>query len=76
MRRKMIVLLMVMSAFCGTANAQLSDILRKVAGTASGNSTLSSLTGIISSKLIPTEKQIIGTWAYQEPAKGWMNSNS
>jgi hypothetical protein len=76
MRRKMIVLLMVMSAFCGTANAQLSDILGKVAGTASGNSTLSSLTGIISSKLIPTEKQIIGTWAYQEPAVMFTSDNA
>ena len=76
MRKKMIVMLMMVSACCGTANAQWSEILGQVTGAASGNSTLSSLTGVISSKLIPTEKQIIGTWAYQEPAVMFTSDNA
>lgn len=79
MKKKILILLTVMSAFCMTADAQLGDILGKVASAAtsatSGNSTLSSLTGIISSKLIPTEKQIIGTWAYEEPAVMFTSDN-
>ena len=68
-------------AFCifgaETASAQLSDVLSKVVGNAtSGNSTLSTLTGVISSKLIPTEKQIIGTWSYQEPAVMFTSDNA
>ena len=68
-------------AFCilgaETASAQLSDVLSKVVGSAtSGNSTLSTLTGVISSKLIPTEKQIIGTWSYQEPAVMFTSDNA
>lgn len=58
------------------ANAQLSDILGKVAGAASGSNTASSIVGVISSKLIPTEQQIIGTWAYQEPAVMFTSNNA
>ena len=58
------------------ANAQLSDILGKVASATSGNSTLNALTGIISSKLIPTSQQIIGTWTYQEPAVMFTSDNA
>jgi len=57
-------------------NAQLSDILGKVASATSGNSTLNALTGIISSKLIPTSQQIIGTWTYQEPAVMFTSDNA
>lgn len=56
------------------ANAQLSDILGKAASAAqsaagkSGNGTLSSITNVITSKLVPTSSQIVGTWKYQKPA--------
>lgn len=76
MKKKIIVLLTTMLAFCPVANAQWSDILGKVAGAASGNSTLSGITGLITSKLIPTEQQIIGTWAYQEPAVMFTSDNA
>lgn len=64
------------------ANAQLSNILSKVTSAAqsasskSGNSTLSSLANIISSKLVPTTSQIVGTWQYQKPAVMFTSSNS
>ena len=76
MKKKIIVLLTAMLAFCPVANAQWGDILGKVAGAASDNSTLSGITGLITSKLIPTEKQIIGTWAYQEPAVMFTSDNA
>lgn len=64
----------------GAAHAQLSDILGKVSSAASsatsGNSTLNALTNIISSKLIPTSSQILGTWTYQEPAIMFTSSNA
>lgn len=56
------------------ANAQLSNILNKAASAVqsaagkSGNSTLSSITNVITSKLVPTSSQIVGTWKYQKPA--------
>lgn len=81
MRRKFFSFPLLIIAFCifgaETASAQLSDVLSKVVGSAtSGNSTLSTLTGVISSKLIPTEKQIIGTWSYQEPAVMFTSDNA
>ena len=60
----------------GAANAQLSEVLGKVASATSGNGTLSALTGIISSKLIPTSQQILGTWTYQEPAVMFTSDNA
>jgi hypothetical protein len=70
--KKLIALIACVMLSAGVANAQLEEVLGKVAsaatGATSGNSTLSALTGIISSKLIPTSQQIIGTWTYQEPA--------
>ena len=81
MIRKFFSIPLLIIAFCifgaETANAQLGNVLSKVVGNAtSGNSTLSTLTGVISSKLIPTEKQIIGTWAYQEPAVMFTSDNA
>ena len=78
---KKILSLTIIALFSANmANAQLSDILNKVssatASATQGNSTLSSLTGIISSKLIPSSTQILGTWAYQEPAVMFTSSNA
>lgn len=58
------------------ANAQFSDILSKVSSAVSGNSTLESITNVITSKLVPTEKQIVGTWVYQEPAVVFESENA
>lgn len=67
------------------ANAQLDKLLNKakeVAGTAaskatgSSNSTISSIANIISSKLVPTSSQIVGTWTYQKPAVMFTSSNA
>ena len=70
--KKLFALIACVMLSAGVANAQLEEVLGKVAsaatGATSGNSALSALTGIISSKLIPTSQQIIGTWTYQEPA--------
>lgn len=70
---KKIFAIILLSAFSFTAaQAQLNDIVNKVSKKATevakGNSTAESLVGVISSKLIPNEKQIVGTWVYQEPA--------
>jgi hypothetical protein len=68
------------------ANAQLSGKLGKVAdavtsatGNASANgksSALQSVANVISSKLVPSSKQIVGTWAYQEPAVMFTSKNA
>ena len=73
---KKFIVMIIAFAMSQMANAQLSDILGKVAGAASGSSTASSIVGVISSKLIPTEQQIIGTWAYQEPAVMFTSNNA
>lgn len=74
----MIIVCAMMSV--GIANAQLGELLGKVAEKASsatsGNSTLNALTGIISSKLIPNSTQILGTWTYQEPAVMFTSDNA
>lgn len=67
------------------ANAQLDKLLNKakeVAGAAaskaSGNSssTIASIANVISSKLVPTSSQIVGTWTYQKPAVMFTSSNA
>lgn len=75
------VLLMALACSANTAHAQLSDILSNVASKVQSssngsNSVLSSLGNIITSKLIPTSSQIVGTWAYQEPAVMFTSSNA
>ena len=64
-----------------SANAQLSDILGKIAssvGSKSGNSgsVLGKVADIVSSKLVPTSKQIQGTWVYQRPAVVFQSKNA
>lgn len=75
MKKIIAVIVCTMMSF-GAANAQLSGLLDKVTSATSGNSTLSALTGIISSKLIPTSTQILGTWTYQEPAVMFTSDNA
>ena len=64
------------------ANAQFSDLLKNAASKVqsatsnSNNSTLSAISSIISSKLIPNSSQIVGTWAYKEPAVMFTSSNA
>lgn len=78
--RKLFTLIACVMLSAGAANAQLGDILGKVASAASsatsGNSTLNTLTNIISSKLVPTSQQILGTWTYQEPAVMFTSDNA
>ncbi|MCI6860791.1 MAG: DUF4923 family protein [Prevotella sp.] len=78
--RKLFTLIACVMLSAGVANAQLGDILGKVASAASsatsGNSTLNTLTNIISSKLVPTSQQILGTWTYQEPAVMFTSDNA
>lgn len=66
--KKLFIILAAAVLNCGVANAQLDDLLNKAKSAVSNNSTLSSAIATISSKLVPNEKQIIGTWVYQEPA--------
>ena len=78
--RKLFTLIACVMLSAGAANAQLGDILGKVSSAASsatsGNSTLNTLTNIISSKLVPTSQQILGTWTYQEPAVMFTSDNA
>lgn len=74
--KKLLTIIACTMLSIGAANAQLSEILGKVTSATSGNSTLSAITGIISSKLIPTSQQIIGTWTYQEPAVMFTSDNA
>ena len=70
--KKLFILFAVAALNCGVAQAQLSGLLDKaksaVSNAGKGNSALSSAIATISSKLVPNEKQIVGTWVYQEPA--------
>ena len=78
--KKLFVILAAVALNCGIANAQLNNIINKATSAASsavkGNSTMESLVGVISSKLIPNSQQIVGTWVYQEPAIMFTSSNS
>ena len=78
--KKLLVILAAVALNCGIANAQLNNIINKATSAASsavkGNSTMESLVGVISSKLIPNSQQIVGTWVYQEPAIMFTSSNS
>lgn len=71
-------LLALMACSANTASAQFTDILSKVqsAITNSDNSVVSSLGSVISSKLIPNSVQIVGTWAYKEPAVMFTSDNA
>ncbi len=83
------LLLIAVAMTSTTANAQLSDILSKVksatsstssstssTSSSSSSSTLSTLASIISSKLVPSSSQIVGTWVYKEPAIMFTSSSS
>lgn len=63
-----------------SASAQLSDILGKITssmGSQSGDSgsVLGKVVDIVLSKLVPTSKQIQGTWMYQRPAVVFQSDN-
>ena len=66
--KKLFIILAATALNCSVANAQIDDLLNKAKSAVSNNSTLSSAIATISSKLVPNEKQIVGTWVYQEPA--------
>lgn len=78
--KKLFIILAAVALNCGIANAQLNNIINKATSAATsavkGNSTMESLVGVISSKLIPNSQQIVGTWVYQEPAIMFTSSNS
>lgn len=78
-----VVLAVALASFAGNANAQLSDILNKVSskvssatGSSSTSNVLSTLGNVITSKLVPTSSQIVGTWVYKEPAVMFTSSNA
>ena len=60
---------------CGNANAQLSNVLKSVAGTAISKTTGNSTAGDVASDLIGnllgtskvSEKSLVGTWSYNQP---------
>ncbi|MDO4172548.1 MAG: DUF4923 family protein [Prevotellaceae bacterium] len=74
-------LLLALVCNANIASAQLSDLLGRLTSKASstGGSTgnvLSTIGSIISSKLTPTSKQIVGTWVYQKPAVMFTSGNA
>lgn len=76
------VFFMALACSANTVNAQsfgniLSDVASKVTNSSStNNGILSSIGSLITSKLVPTSTQIVGTWAYQEPAVMFTSSNA
>lgn len=64
------------------ANAQLGNILSKAqqavsnVASKSGNGTLSAITNVITSKLVPTTSQIVGTWKYEKPCVMFTSDNA
>lgn len=77
---KTVVMAVMMFGMSMNANAQLSNILNKVASAAGQNSTLgnvvSSVIGVVNDKLVPTEDQVVGTWSYQSPAIVFNSKNA
>jgi hypothetical protein len=79
---KKFLALIFVASLCGSANAQFNDLLNSAKSalasksTGSSNSNVSTLSNIIQSKLVPTSSQIVGTWAYQEPAVMFTSSNA
>lgn len=79
--KKFFVLMAAMMLSANVANAQLQDILGNVVSKVQGGSSaagniISTIGSVISSKLIPTSSQIVGTWTYQEPAVMFTSSNA
>jgi hypothetical protein len=68
---------------CGNANAQLSNILKNAAGAAidkaTGNSTIGKVAGDLLGNLIGTtavsEKNLVGTWTYNQPGVAFESEN-
>lgn len=68
---------------CINANAQLSDVLKNVAGTAvnkaTGNSTVSDVAADLIGNLLGTnkvsEKSLVGTWTYTQPCVAFESEN-
>lgn len=77
---KTALMVVMMLGMAGNANAQLGDILGKVASAAGQGSTLgnvvSSVVGVVNDKLVPTETQVVGTWSYQSPAIVFNSKNA
>lgn len=74
-------MLVAMVCCTNTANAQLENILNQAASgvtnsNSGSNNILNTIGGLITSKLVPTSKQIVGTWAYQEPAVMFTSHNA
>lgn len=69
------------TASCGIAPAGSSEATAQttnqsvLGGLLGQGGVLNTLGGIFSSKLIPTEQQIIGTWVYQSPAVVFASEN-
>lgn len=79
--KKFFVVMAAMMLSANVANAQLQDILGNVVSKVQGGSSaagniISTIGSVISSKLIPTSSQIVGTWTYQEPAVMFTSSNA
>lgn len=84
--KKIVSIIALAMLTVGVANAQLNGKLSKVAdavtaatGSASSNgksSALQSIASVITSKMVPTSTQIVGTWAYQEPAVMFTSDNA
>lgn len=68
---------------CNNANAQLSDVLKNVAGTAvnkaTGNSTVGDVAADLIGNLLGTskvsEKSLVGTWTYTQPCVAFESEN-
>ena len=68
---------------CGNANAQLSNILKNMAGEAVNKATGNSTVGNVAADLIGnllgtaevTEKTLVGTWSYSQPCVAFESEN-
>lgn len=68
---------------CGNANAQLSNILKNMAGEAVNKATGNSTVGNVAADLIGnllgtaevTEKTMVGTWSYSQPCVAFESEN-
>lgn len=55
---------------------RLGQALTNASQQKGAGSLLSSVGSVISSKLVPTDKQIVGTWVYDSPAIAFTSSNA
>lgn len=74
--KHLFIILAALTLNISTANAQWQNVLSGLKEKAQSSSALTDIVGVIKSHLVPNDKEIVGTWAYQEPAVMFTSDNA